>query len=515
MTRELIIDASATEIKVALTENKRLVELQTERSCDEFSVGDFYVGKIRKVIPGLNAAFVDVGHEKDAFLHYLDLGPQILTLNKFIKEAIAGHKPSVEFFRMEEDIPKTGKISSVLSSGQTILVQIAKEPISTKGPRITTELSIAGRYLVLVPFTNRISVSQKIRNLSEKTRLKKLAQSLKPENFGLIIRTVAEDKSFSELKADIDELLQKWESMISRLPHVTPPKKVLGEMDRSLALIRDILNDSFNSIVTNSEKLFGEISGYLRSIAPDKAEIVKLYKGKAPIFESQGIEKQIRTLFGKKVTLKSGAYLIIERTEAFHVIDVNSGFKTDSEKNQEANALETNLEVAEEVARQMRLRDLGGIIVIDFIDMHEGKNRRMLFDKLRDELKPDRARHTILPPSKFGLVQVTRQRVRPETVVEVNEKCPVCEGSGQMKSNILIIDDIENTLTYLFREQNEREIKLLLSPFVYAFVTKGLFTSVIKRWRKKFKKKISVESVSNFHFLEYHFYNSAGEEISM
>ncbi|MBN2727868.1 MAG: Rne/Rng family ribonuclease [Bacteroidales bacterium] len=514
MDKELIINSTSNEVTIALLENKRLVELHTETRNNNFAVGDIYLGKIKKIISGLNAAFIDVGYEKDAFLHYLDLGPQIRTFNKFSKERKSGRKVSVETYTFEPNIEKAGKINQILSSGSDILVQIAKEPISNKGPRITTELSLPGRYVVMIPFSNKISISHKIKNLSEKSRLKKMADSLRPHNFGLIVRTVAENKNFSDLKNDLDELTERWESMLNSLHNSTPPQKVLGELDRSLTIIRDLLNSSFNSIHVNDPALYGEIKTYLSAIAPEQEKIVKLHKGKIDIFEDKGISKQIKSSFGQKVALKSGAYLIIEATEAFHVIDVNSGFKSDNDKNQEANALEANLELAEEVARQMRLRDLGGIIVIDFIDMHQGVNRRKLFEKLRDEMKNDKAKHTILPPSKFGLVQITRQRVRPETKIEISEKCPVCNGSGEIRSNTLLIEEIENTISFLVKEQNEKKIVLYTSPFVYAYLNTG-FNSIIKKWRKKLKCKIKLSSSENYHFLEFHIFKADGEEITL
>lgn len=341
-----------------------------------------------------------------------------------------------------------------------------------------------------------------------------MADSLRPHNFGLIVRTVAEKKNFTDLKNDLDELVERWEQMLNGLSKSKAPQKVLGELDRSLTIIRDLLNSSFNSITVNDSTLYSEIRSYLSSIAPEQEKIVKLHKGKTDIFEGMGITKQIKSSFGQKVTLKSGAYLIIEATEAFHVIDVNSGYKADNDKNQEANALEANLELAEEVARQLRLRDLGGIIVIDFIDMHQGLNRRKLFDKLRDEMQNDSAKHTILPPSKFGLVQITRQRVRPETKVEITEKCPVCNGSGLVKPHTLLIDEIENTISFLVKEQNEKKIILYTSPFVEAYLNSGR-KSIVKKWRRSLKSKIKLSSSENYHFLEYHIFNHEGEEITL
>ncbi len=516
MNKELIIDSNQGEVSIALLEDKRLVEINQDKSGNNYSVGDVYLGRVKKIIPGLNAAFVDVGYEKDAFLHYLDLGTQILSQNKYIKLISSGKQNfvSLEKFQLEKDIEKTGRISNVIATNQNIIVQIAKEPISTKGPRISSEISFAGRFLVLVPFSDRISVSQKIKSLEERNRLKRLVQSIKPKNFGVIIRTVAENKLVAELDSDLRTLIEKWESCMNILSTAKPPFKLLGELNRTSAILRDLLNESFNSVIVNDATLFDEIKNYIRTIAPDKIDIVKLYKGKIPVFEHFGIDKQIKTSFGKNVSVKSGSYLIIEHTEAMHVIDVNSGHRTNSENNQEQNALDVNLEAASEVARQLRLRDMGGIIVVDFIDLHEGMNRRKLYEKMRDEMKNDRAKHTILPPSKFGLVQITRQRVRPETNIETVEKCPVCDGSGEIKASIILIDDIENNIRYLLQNQNEKSIKMCVHPYIYAYLTKGLF-SIKTKWYLKFKKPIKIIPMSSYHFLEYRFFNKEDEEIKI
>ncbi len=516
MNKELIINSGSTGVEIALLEDKLLVELHKEKSNNNFSVGDVYLGRVKKIMPGLNAAFIDVGYEKDAFLHYLDLGPQIRSFLKFCKLAMAskGVTPSMDAIELEEDIEKTNKISSVLNPNQQIIIQIAKEPISTKGPRVSSEISFAGRYLVLVPFSNRISVSQKIKSVEERNRLKRLINSIKPKNYGVIIRTVAENKLVADLDADLRSLVAKWESVAKKLPSSKPPQKILSELDRTSALLRDLLNESFNSITVNDPLVHEDLHQYLKLIAPDKIDILKLYKGKIPIFETFGIDKQIKSSFGKIVTIKSGVYLVIEHTEALHVIDVNSGHRMKTDSTQEMNAVEVNLEAAGEVARQLRLRDMGGIIVIDFIDMTEGGHRRKLFERLRDEMSKDHAKHTILPPSKFGLVQVTRQRVRPEMNVETYEKCPACDGTGLSRPSILFIDEVENNIRYLIQEQNEKNLTIGFHPFIYAFITKGIFP-LHYRWFFKYKHWIKLKSMKSFHFLEYRFYNNKGDEIKM
>ena len=516
MNKELIINSTPQGVEIALLEDKLLVELNKEKTNNEFSVGDIYLGKIKKIMPGLNAAFVDVGYEKDAFLHYLDLGPQVQSLLKYIKSAQSGAAVgfSITDFKMEEEIQKTGRINNVLKPNQQVLIQIAKEPISTKGPRVTSEIAFAGRFLVLIPFSDKVSVSQKIKSAEERNRLKRLITSIRPKNCGIIIRTVAENKLVADLDADLRSLYKRWELITQKLATAKPPQKLIGEIDRTSAILRDMLNDSFNNVIVNDVVLHEEIRNYIQRIVQDKVNIVKLHSGKTPIFDHYGIDKQIKNSFGKVVTIKSGTYLIIEHTEALHVIDINSGHRVNSEQNQETNALDVNLEAATEVARQLRLRDMGGIIVVDFIDMIQGLNRRKLYEKLREEMKRDRAKHSILPPSKFGLVQITRQRVRPEMNVQILEKCPSCDGSGEIRPSILLTDDIENNLSYLVHEQNEKHLTLVVHPYIHAFLTKGCFNYKWKWWRK-FGQRIKIDKQNALHFLEYHIYNKNEDEIKM
>jgi ribonuclease G len=357
-----------------------------------------------------------------------------------------------------------------------------------------------------------VSISQKIRDPEEKNRLKRLIQSIKPKNFGVIIRTVAENKSVSDLDADLNDLVKKWETCFNELKNAKPPHKVLGEINRTSAILRDLLNESFNNIHVNNEELYEEIKSYLQTIAPDKEKILKLYKSHEPIFDHFGVDKQIKALFGKTVNMKSGAYLIVEHTEALHVIDVNSGNRSKSDNDQEANAFEVNLDAAVEVARQLRLRDMGGIIVVDFIDMHSQNNRTLLYNKMRDEMKKDRAKHNILPPSKFGLVQITRQRVRPEMNVEINEKCPSCGGTGEIQPSILLTDQIESDLSHVAKELNQKDITICVHPYLEAYLTKGFF-SIRRKWKKKTGSRVNVRPVSSYHFLEYHFFNKNEDEI--
>jgi ribonuclease G len=505
LSSDLVIDVSPSEIVIALLENKRLVELSREKSGAKFAVGDIYLGKVKKIMPSLNAAFVDVGYEKDAFLHYLDLGPQFATLNKFLRMATAKNSKltSISRIQCDPDIDKDGKISDILKAGQKILVQIAKEPISSKGPRLTSEISIAGRNMVVLPFSDKVSVSQKIKSNEEKIRLKKLIQSIRPRNYGIIVRTAAEEKKVAELDQEIKRLSDRWESVISKLKRINSPSLVIGEMDRTTAFLRDIYHTQFNSIIVNDPTLADEIADYLESIDPDKRKLVKLYKGRAPVFDHYGIDKQIKASFGKTVSFRNGAYLIIEHTEAFHVIDVNSGNRAKSGLDQENSALEVNLAACEEIARQLRLRDMGGIIVIDFIDMHQSANRHKVYDYMKEVMGSDRTKHNILPLSKFCLMQITRQRVRPEEHIETAEVCPVCKGSGKVTPTILFADELALKVLYAFKDLNKPKLTLKVHPYLAAYLTKG-FPSIRLKWCYKFFKWVKVEPNPSFALTEYH-----------
>jgi ribonuclease G len=512
---ELVVDARPGGIWLALLRDGKLIELQEEQGNTDFAVGDIYLGKVRKVVPSLNAAFVDVGYEKDAFLHYLDLGPQFSSLNKFTKDTLHGKQNVADllYFKSEKDIPKEGKIDEIISSSQPILVQVAKEPISSKGPRLCSEITLAGRYLVLVPFSDKISISQKIKEQEERDRLKDLMDAIKPKNFGVIIRTVAENKKIEELDQDLKNLLEKWRTMHANLKVSTPPKRVLGELDKTSSILRDLLNGDFTNIHVNDESLLLEMKEYIADIAPGREKILKLYDGKISIFERFGIHKQIKTLFGKKVPLPSGGYLIIEHTEAMHVIDVNSGNRKGAD-GQESNALATNVEAAEEIARVLQLRDMGGIVCIDFIDMHDRENNKILFEKLKEYMKSDRAKHNILPPSKFGVVEITRQRVRPETDINTLETCPTCNGTGEVQATILFAEEIETNLNYLISDRKEPHVTLVVHPYLEAYFKVGLFSRQLK-WFFKYKKWIPVRGVTSQHLLQYTFVNKNNEEIAL
>ncbi len=513
MNNELVIDVRESETVIALLEDKRLVELTREKNNKKFSVGDIYLGKIKKIMTGLNAAFVNIGSERDAFLHYLDLGPQFRSQQKYLQQCIQQNKRiPLHNFQLEEDIDKHGKINDLFTTGQHVLVQVAKEPIATKGPRITSEITIAGRNLVLIPFSNKVSVSQKIKSHEERDRLKRLILSIKPNNYGVIVRTVAKNRRVAVLHSELNELVDKWENLFMNLKDVEPPQLVLGELDRTAALLRDILNNSFHSIYTNDVNLNREIKHYIETIAPEKKKIVKRYTGRTPIFEHFGIEKQIKGLFGKTVTIKSGAYLIIEHTEALHVVDVNSGNRARKTNDQETNALEVNMIAAEEIARQLRLRDMGGIIVVDFIDMHTAENKQKLYEKMKEAMASDRTKHNILPLSKFGLMQITRQRVRPEMNIENVETCPTCGGTGEITPSIIVSDELFNNASYLAKSYKAPVFELRLHPYLAAYITKGIISKRLI-WSLKLRKWIKIKEDSSYPLLSYNFFNTKGEKI--
>ena len=513
MSYELIIRSSSQEVDFALLKDGKLIELHKEEEGNKFSVGDVFIAKIRKTVPGLNAAFVNVGYEKDAFLHYHDLGPKVLSLMKFVKRVSTGklRDYSLKNFPFEKEIDKHGGINDALKNHQSILVQIVKEPISTKGPRISSELSIAGRYIVLVPFSDRVSISQKIESRAEKERLKRLIMSIKPKGFGVIIRTVAEGKKVAELDRDLQNLKDRWIAMCKKLRGAHHPSKVLGELNRGASIIRDVFNDSFSAIQIDDENLYLQIKDYVQEIAHKQENIVKFYNGKVPIFEKFGIERQIKTSFGKTVSGAKGAYLVIEHTEALHVIDVNSGNRSNKSKTQEDTAFEVNIIAATEVARQLRLRDMGGIIVIDFIDMGKADHRKKLFNHLREEMKDDKAKHKILPPSKFGLIQITRQRVRPEVNIETREENPNMGESGEIEAPIHVVQKITEEMKILF-QQDYKKITLNTHPFIAAFLTKG-FPSVRTKWFMEHKKWVTIQPRDAYTYLEYHFYDKDGNKI--
>jgi ribonuclease G len=515
LSNELYISATQKGDRIALVQDKRIVEYHFDETEHQFAVGDIYLGTVKKVVAGNNAAFVDVGYDKDGFLHYNEI-ISYYSLNKFVKDVIAKRPVNLRLkgFQLEKDIDKFGKINDVIQRNAPVLVQVVKEPISTKGPRLSCDISIAGRFIVLVPFGNSVNISKKITNKQERTRLHKLVSSVKLENFGVIVRTVAEGKDLDELRRDLEYCVEKWENGMKILRDAKPNDRIISEMDRASSILRDMLNDNFDTIVVDTKETYDSIKTYLHTIAPEKEKILKLHNGRNKLFEQSGIEKQIKSLFGRSVSLPGGGYLIIEHTEALHVIDVNSGNKSTQEDDQEATALTVNLEAAKEIARQLRLRDMGGIIVVDFIDMKKPENKRLIQEAMKEEMRGDRSKYTILPISKFGLLQITRQRVRPEMNISTRETCPTCGGTGTIQASIIVTDLIENNLEYLLSKQNESGIVIVLHPFVYAYYKEGLLSRQVK-WFFKYKRWIKLVKDSSIGITDFHFLDKNGDEIEI
>ena len=517
MKSELIVDVRPNEVSIALLEDSRLVSLQKEARNIAYAVGDIYLAKVKKLMPGLNAAFVNVGYEKDAFLHYLDLGPRFASYDQFLAAALDDTRtqPNLSRNKLLPDIDKHGTITDQLQPGKQLLVQIVKEPISSKGPRLTTELTFTGRYMVLIPFCDKISISQKIKSTEEKARLRQLISSIKPKNFGVIVRTSAEGKKVAELNNELETLLNCWKSTIAKAQKATPPALVFEEESRIVNMLRDVFSASFEAIHVNDPEVYEQILNCVSIIAPDKKDIVKLYNKEMPIFDHFAVTRQIKTSFGKTVSFKSGAYLIIEHTEALHVIDVNSGNRTKNSNDQESNALEVNLRAAEEIARQLRLRDMGGIIVIDFIDMAKNEHRQQLFEHMRELMSNDRARHNILPLSKFGLMQITRQRVRPVLDIAVTETCPSCFGKGEVQPSLLFTDTLKEKIEYLVDHLEIKNFVMYVHPFVDAYIKKGLFTSIYGKWRRSLGRCFKIVPDESLAYLQYRVIDSKGDELDL
>ena len=517
MKSELIVNVEPQQISIAILEDGKLAELQREDRSTTFAVGNVYLGRIKKIMPGLNAAFVDVGSPKDAFLHYQELGSFLKAHQHLLKQARNGNakKGTIRYDKIkQEELPSDGSIGDYLKQGDELLVQVIKEPISTKGPRLTAEISFAGRYLILIPFGNKVSISQKISNAEERARLRQLLESIKPREFSVIVRTSAAGKRVAELDGELKSLHQRWEEHLPKLNRAKLPSIFHEENQRVVALLRDLFNPSFESIHLNDKEIFEEVKEYVHFIAPERKELVKLYRGELPLFDMFNVTKQIKSSFGRNVTFKKGAYLVIEHTEAMHVIDVNSGNRSKQSEDQESTAIDVNMAAAEEIARQLRLRDMGGIVVVDFIDMHESDNRKKLLEEMERLMENDRAKHNVLPLSKFGLMQITRQRVRPVMNIPTAEECPVCFGKGSVPPTLLFTDRLESKIDYLFYQLKVKKVKLHVHPYVAAYINQGIF-SIKWRWRRDYSLAISIIPNQSLGFIDYKFYDQDNEEIDL
>ena len=515
MDAELVINSTSAGVDIALLEDGQLVELHRDRGDVQYAVGDIYVGRVRKVMPNLNAGFVDVGHGKDAFLHHSDLGPQFKTQQIWVKRVMSGKQPTSDIsqFKREADIERKGKMKDYVSASQLVLVQVAKEPISTKGPRLNAEVSLPGRYLVLVPFSDKVSLSSRIKGDKERNRLKRLMQSIQPPGFGIIVRTVAENKGSADLHSDLEDLVSRWKKLYDNLKAAKPGKRVLGEVNKVSVVMRDVMTPACKTIHVNNPRVADEVKEFLVGSGSGDESMVKLSRAK-DLFNNMSIHRQIKAAFGRQVNLRSGSYLVLEQTEAMHVIDVNSGGRKKGASSQEENALITNLDVVEEIARLLRLRDIGGIIAIDFIDMAKREHNKQLTDAMRAAMKRDKAKHNISTPSRFGVMEMTRQRVRDVAEVATQDACPACNGSGKVEASILITERIESALKYLAEGENRKRMTLMVHPMLEAYLTQGWFKSIRRQWQKTLDIKLGIESNSNLEILEYHIHNALGEEIT-
>lgn len=514
MDKDLIIDVRQEDISLALLENHRLIEYNKEELGGHGSnVGDVYLGRVKKILPSLNAAFVDIGDEKDAFVHYLDLGLNFKAFDTFVRQINPNRDFSTFYsgIKIDDILEKEGKVGDFLAPGQPIIVQIVKEPISTKGSRLTAEISIAGRNMVLLPFADKVSISQKITSKDEKLRLERLVYSILPSNYGVIVRTAAEGKKAAVLDAELKSLIRKWEESWQKLAESKGVQKLFSENSRTTTILRDLLNDSFTNVYVNDEPVYREVSDYISLISPEQEKIVHLYKGNEPIFDHFEVTKQIKSSFGKIVSIKQGAYLVIEHTEALHVVDVNSGIRTKL-KDQEDNSLEVNINAADEIARQMRLRDMGGIVIVDFIDMESNEHRTQLYKHMQEAMSGDRAKHTVLPLTKFGLMQITRQRVRPVTEIKTAETCPVCHGTGKVGPTIIQDEKLERELAFYVKEKDMKSFVLRVSPIFEAYLTKGI-SSIKRKWERKYRCRIKVVGDTDYSILQSLWCDPEGESI--
>lgn len=515
LNKELIISVASSDVDIALLENGKLVELHRQKNNSDFSVGDIFIGRVTKLLPGLNAAYIDIGHKREAFLHYTDLGPKLRSLLKYTDQLSNGSVSNeyLDKFELEPEIIKTGKINQVLRKNQNILVQILKEPISTKGPRLSCEITLAGRFMVLTPFIDVIAISKKISVKEERKRLQTLVESIKPKNFGLIIRTAAEGRKVAELHEDLRDLIRKWKVIFETGRKKGGPIKLLSEIDKTSSILRDVLNDTFTKIVVNDRDYQRHIEQFMEKIAPEKTKIIHYFRGSKPIFDAYGVTRQIKGSFGKTSTMTSGAYVVIDHTEAMHVIDVNSGPKF-IKGDQETSALKVNLEACEEIARQLRLRDIGGLIIVDFIDMKNKDNKHAVFAAIKEQMKADRAQHTILPLSKFGLMQITRQRVKPELQINTEESCPTCKGTGTIQPAILLIEELERDIGYIIQSRPSVKLYLYVHPYVEAFLIKGLRRTQ-RQWFFKYKQWIKIKADQDLSMLAYRFFDNNEDEIRL
>lgn len=518
MAKEIIINSSSTQTRVAITEDGNLVDFFVDYPENRRMVGDIYLGTVARVLPGIRAAFIDIGMKHDAFLHFSDIGERTQQLQSIIGDDDDIDDDDDDDIRTPEEKPRHNQPNDrnsgdrnahlqnalpKLKKGEDILVQITKEPVNNKGVRVTSSISLPGRFCVLLPFDNKIGISKKIVDFRERKRLKSLARGILPPACGLIIRTVAKNQSEEALKDDLSYLRKTWETIEAAVKTEKPPSLVYQDVTTTSSVIRDLLTPDVTKVFVDSKKLHKQITNYINLIQPSLNDKVEYFRSSSMIFDAFKIEEQIKTLMGRKVPLPSGGYLIIEHTEAMVVIDINSG-RYAANKEQELNSLKTDLEAAREIARQLRLRDIGGIIVCDFIDLEDDKNRKKIYDELRKEFKKDRARVSVLPMSDFGLVQITRQRIRQNIMQAMNEVCPYCLGSGLLTKKSHLMHDIEEWLRRFRQNSKERNLVLKCHPSVASKLKEGNISTLTKL-KFKYLTRITIDADEKFKVEKFQF----------
>jgi len=502
MVKEIIINSSVTQNRVAITEDGKLVDFFVDNLNEKRMVGNIYLGRVARVLPGIRAAFIDIGMKHDGFLHFSDIASSTNDMQSLIEEdfeQVHDDDEEIENLKEKEQKPQQLKQYEVprLKKGQEILVQIIKEPVKGKGVRISSSISIPGRFCVLLPFDNKKGISKKITNFKERKRLRRIARSIVPSNFGIIIRTAAKEQDEKLIEADLKYLLETWNEIQKKIKESTPPALVYKDVSTTLSVIRDLFTPDVSRVFIDSKKIYREIRSYVRFMQPELLERIELYKGSEPIFDAFKIEDKIHEMFSKKVYLPSGGYIIIEQTEAMTVIDVNSG-KYAARKEQELNSLKTDLEAAREIVRQLRLRDIGGLIVVDFIDLEDEKNRKKIYDELKKEFRKDRAKTAMLPMTDFGLMQITRQRIRENILQSIYETCPYCNGTGLLIKKENIIYQIEEWLKKYKLQSREKSLRLVVHPSVAKELRDGRFSPILK-FRLKYFFRLKLEEDINLN----------------
>jgi len=518
MVKEIIINSSSTQTRVAITEDGNLVDFFVDYPESRRTVGDIYLGKVARVIPGMRAAFIDIGMKHDAFLHFSDIGDRTQQLQDMLGDEDTDvdeddDSPAGNGSKPAQTETETSRPPPKLHKSEKILVQIIKEPVNNKGVRVTSSISLPGRFCVLLPYDNNVGVSKKITDYRERKRLRSIARQIIPRNYGLIIRTVAQGQPEESLKDDLNLLMKTWSEIESSAKSEEPPSLIYQDLNTTVSVIRDLFNSDVSKVFIDSKKLHKQIKNYVHIVQPSMEEKIEAYKSSGNIFDSFNIESQIKTLMGRKVVLPSGGYLIIEHTEAMVVIDVNSG-RYAKNKEQELNSLKTDLEASREIARQLRLRDIGGIIVIDFIDLEDEKNRKKVYDELKKEFRKDRAKVSILPMSEFGLIQITRQRIRQNIIQTMKDVCPVCLGTGLLTKESHVVYDLENWLKKFRRNSNERKLIIKCHPFTAANLKEGKIKSLTKL-QFKYLTFIKVEEDESIAPGRFRFFSvKTGEELT-